>query len=93
MAWYRNLYHCTDCDTRWADEWSCCCDDECPNCGSRNWSPYQSEDLTEVVAKTDRGFAVYRSSDSADDDPDYAEIARFPTLELAERYVVDGELT
>ena len=53
MAWYRNFYHCTDCDTRWEDEWSCCCDDECPECGSRNWSPYESEDLTEIILHSD----------------------------------------
>ncbi len=53
MAWYRNHYHCGDCGTDWEDEWSCCCDDECPECGSRHWSPVESEDLTEVVWQTE----------------------------------------
>lgn len=33
MAWYINHYHCDECDVSWDDEWSCCCDDECPECG------------------------------------------------------------
>lgn len=49
MAWYRNHYHCGDCGTDWDDEWSCCCDDECPNCRSGDWSPVESDDLTFIV--------------------------------------------
>lgn len=93
MAWYRNHYHCGDCGTDWEDEWSCCCDDECPSCGSRNWSPVNSEDLTEVIDQCGGVFMVYRSADSADDRPKYQPIAGFPSIELAERYVRDGELT
>ena len=93
MAWYLNHYHCTDCVTKWTDEWSCCCDDDCPKCGSRHWSPYESEDLTEVVCETEKGFVVYRSPESAGHDPRYQPIATFPSAELAARYLVDGELT
>lgn len=93
MAWYRNHYHCGDCGTDWEDEWSCCCDDECPNCGSSDWSPVQSDDLTEVVEDTGRGFVVMRSPDTAEHEPDYSPVATFPTRELALRYAVDGELT
>jgi hypothetical protein len=93
MAWYRNLYHCTDCGTSWEDEWSCCCDDECPVCGSGDWSPYESEDLTEVVEESGGVFVVLRSPDNADDRPDYAAIATFSSAELANRFVRDGELT
>lgn len=93
MAWYRNHYHCGDCSTDWEDEWSCCCDDECPNCGSRNWSPVASEDLTEVARATNGGFGVYRSSDKADDRPKYALIATFPSAEGANRFIRDGEFT
>ena len=78
MAWYRNFYHCTDCGTRWEDEWSCCCDDECPVCGSRNWSPYESEDLTEIVEERDGELVVLRSPDDADDRPKYLIAAHRP---------------
>ncbi len=93
MAWYLNHYHCTDCGTTWTDEWSCRCDDECPSCGSRNWSPFESEDLTEVVREADAGFAVYRSADNAEHSPGYKQVAWFPSAELADRFVRDGELT
>ncbi|MER9768925.1 hypothetical protein NKJ09_23005 [Mesorhizobium sp. M0189] len=46
MARYLNHYECTDCDVEWSDEWSCQCDDECPNCG-HDFSPVESEDLDE----------------------------------------------
>jgi hypothetical protein len=93
MAWYRNHYHCGDCGSDWGDEWSCCCDDDCPNCGSRHWSPLESDDLTEIVCESDRGFDVYRSSERAEDRPNYQLIASFPTPDLASRYIRDGELT
>jgi hypothetical protein len=94
MAWYLNHYHCGDCGTDWDDEWSCCCDDECPACGSGDWSPTQSEDLTEIVlAEADGAFVVCRSPDSAEDRPDYLILARFSTEALAMRFVNDGDLT
>jgi predicted nucleic acid-binding Zn-ribbon protein len=42
---YRNFYRCDDCGHEWQDEWSCMCDDDCPECGSRHWTPYESEDV------------------------------------------------
>jgi PHP family Zn ribbon phosphoesterase len=48
MAWFLNLYKCDRCKRRWTDEWSCMCDDECPHCGARDMTPYESEDLTEL---------------------------------------------
>ena len=65
MAWYRNLYHCTDCGASWEDEWSCGCDDECPVCGSGDWSPYESEGLTEVIQPMGQEFVVLRSPHGA----------------------------
>lgn len=40
--WYINYYRCYRCGTEWEDEWSCMCDDRCPNC---EWAsePYNSE--------------------------------------------------
>lgn len=39
---YTNFFKCVDCDTKWVDEWSCACDDECPQCGTV-MTPYESE--------------------------------------------------
>lgn len=39
-----NHYTCPDCKYEWTDEWSCMCDDDCPNCGKRHISPHTSED-------------------------------------------------
>ena len=39
---FRNHYHCSDCDVSWDDEWSCACDDKCPECGT-SYSPVSSE--------------------------------------------------
>lgn len=93
MAWYRNHYHCGDCGTDWEDEWSCCCDDECPECGSRHWSPLESEDLTEVVLESKDGFVVMQSSEHAADRPRYRALATFSTAQSAQRYVRWGDLT
>lgn len=42
---WRNHYYCSWCrdgvDTEWAEDWSCQCDDECPECGGPN-APYDS---------------------------------------------------
>jgi len=42
---YRNHYKCGDCGSTWTSDWSCMCDDDCPNCGSRHWTPVRSDDL------------------------------------------------
>lgn len=42
--WFANHYHCRDCDMSWNDEWSCACDDECPNCGV-SISPIESIEI------------------------------------------------
>ena len=87
MAWFLNFYRCDRCDRVWRDEWSCTCDDECPHCGARDMSPFKSDDLTELVAPDRNEFVVLRSSESAEDDPDYRELGRFPTRERAEEFL------
>ena len=87
MAWYVNHYHCGDCGADWDDEWSCCCDDECPNCGSGDWSPVESDDLTFVVEPEDGRFAVFESPVSAEDKPRYARMAVAPSAEAARAYI------
>ena len=47
---FRNFYRCGDCGHEWRDEWSCMCDDDCPECGSRHWTPHKSEDIEEGAA-------------------------------------------
>jgi hypothetical protein len=39
---YHNYYRCPECKHEWEDYWDCGCDDECPECGCRNISPYNS---------------------------------------------------
>ncbi len=51
MAWFRNYYVCDRCDYHWEDEWSCMGDDDCPQCGARHMSPYQSDDADEPLAE------------------------------------------
>jgi len=72
MAWFRNHYRCGDCGAYWEDEWSCCCDDECPVCGSGDWSPLESDDLTFYVEEQDGAYAIYVSPITAEHRPDYA---------------------
>lgn len=40
---WENSYECPDCGATWHDEWSCQCDDECPNCGLSDIAPYRSD--------------------------------------------------
>ncbi|MHB1109189.1 MAG: hypothetical protein ACYCZU_02545 [Devosia sp.] len=75
MAWYLNHYECDSCGGRWDDEWSCCCDDECPHCGARNMSPYDSDDLTFQIERQDHLYIVYESPPSAEDKPRYEDVA------------------
>jgi len=42
---FRNHYRCPECGTEWMDDWSCCCNDECPECGVKDIMPIHSEDV------------------------------------------------
>ena len=84
MTWFRNHYRCHRCQAQWNDLWSCMCDDDCPYCGARHMSPCSSDDLTIIITQTRNGyFAVLRSPATAEAEPDYVEVAHFPTLEAA----------
>ena len=87
MAWFRNYYRCEECRYEWDDEWSAMCDDDCAQCGARHMSPYDSDDLTEIIEEREGQFLVYRSPASAEHYPNYERIAKFPTLKQAETYV------
>jgi hypothetical protein len=69
------------------------CDDECPHRGARDCSPVDSDDLTELVERDGDEFVVLRSPDTAEHDPDYRELGRFPSREKAEEFLasVDAE--
>jgi hypothetical protein len=84
MTWFINHYHCTDCGTKWSDEWSCCCDDECPNCGSRNWSPVDSDDLSVIVSESGGEYFVLQSPPEVEEDkPRYRVVGRAETMNAA----------
>ena len=91
MAWFLNIYRCDECRKTWTDEWSCKCDDECPHCGFRDMTPFHSEDLTELVAPEGKEFIALRSPDTAEDDPEYRELGRFPTRAKAEEFLTRYE--
>ena len=86
MAWFRNEYQCYRCEYEWEDEWSCQCDDECPECGARHASPVESEDLTTIVEDEGDCFVVYHSGEEAEDQPGYAPVGRFLTADLAKAF-------
>jgi predicted nucleic acid-binding Zn-ribbon protein len=85
-AWYRNYYQCARCDHEWPDEWSCMCDDDCPQCGARHMTPYDSDDLTTVIEPDGKEFVVLWSPETAERDADYRELGRFTTKAEAERF-------
>lgn len=90
MAWYRNHYHCARCGHEWPDEWSCMCDDDCPQCDARHMSPYRSDDLTEVIENDGEEFVALWSPETAEHDPAYVELGRFRTYTEAETFLASG---
>jgi hypothetical protein len=47
--------------------------------------------MTEFIAQDDGRFVVLRSAETAEDDPDYRELARFETRADAERFLAEYE--
>jgi hypothetical protein len=87
MAWYCNYYKCERCEYEWQDEWSCMCEDDCPDCGARHMTAYDADDLTITIEKDGGEFVVLRSPKSASHSPSYRELARFETLKKAEAFL------
>jgi hypothetical protein len=48
-AW-RNYYRCADCGAHWNMEWSCQCDDDCPDCGA-TMTPARSEEIAPCACR------------------------------------------
>ena len=53
-------------------------------------SPFDSGDLTEIVEAQQDVFIVLQSPDTAEHDPDYREVARFPTRAEADAFLSEG---
>jgi hypothetical protein len=49
--------------------------------------PTKSEDLTNLIEQDASEFVVIRSPDTAEHDPDYRELGRFPTRAAAETFL------
>jgi Zn-finger nucleic acid-binding protein len=47
---FQNHYLCPVCDHSWVDVWESSVDDDCPKCGHRHVSPYQTNTLIEEGA-------------------------------------------
>ena len=87
MAWYRNYYKCARCDHKWEDQWSCMCDDDCPDCGARHMSPYDADDLTTIIEQDGRELLVLQSPRFAEHCANYLELGRFASRTKAEAFL------
>jgi hypothetical protein len=54
-------------------------------------SPYASEDLTLVIEQKRGGYAVLESRDTAEHEPDYRELGRFPVEQEAQKFLDSSE--
>jgi hypothetical protein len=52
-------------------------------------SPYESNDLTEIIEEREGAFVVLRSPQAAEHLPDYYKVAKFLTHEQAKSYLSD----
>ena len=52
--------------------------------------PVDSDDLTVVVGPEGTEFVALRSPETAEHDPDYRDVARFPTREMAEEFSIEA---
>lgn len=50
-------------------------------------SPVESDDLTDIVARCDDGYAVLRSPETAEHSPGYRKVATFATLKEVEDFL------
>ena len=54
-------------------------------------SPYDSEELTTLIEEDGKEFVVFWSPETAEHDPDYCELGRFPSQEKAEEFLASVE--
>ena len=50
-------------------------------------SPYESDDLIEVIEKHGNKFVVLWSPETAEHNPDYRELGSFPTRKQAKKFL------
>ncbi|WP_245502055.1 hypothetical protein [Bradyrhizobium guangzhouense] len=50
-------------------------------------TPFNSEDLTELIVEEGGRFVVLRSSEEAEDDPSYEELGCFTTRDTAKEFL------
>ena len=75
MAWFLNTYKCTVCGVDWHAEWSCMCDDECPNCHTAH-EPLSSQDMSVYTEQQSNGsYTIMFSPPFADCEPSYEVFA------------------
>ncbi len=55
-------------------------------------SPFHSEDLTELIEQDGNEFVAIRSPYTAEHEPDYREVGRFPTRAKALEFLASTEL-
>lgn len=63
------------------------CDDDCAACGARHASPIESDDLTFIIEDEDTSFVVLKSRDDDEDHPNYVEVFRCLSKDLARSYI------
>src|SRR5208283_5110106 len=70
MAWFRKSYWCDECSVGWTDEWSCACNDRCPECDAEI-EPFESEDLSVQLEMREEGklWVVFVSPPDAEHRP------------------------
>jgi hypothetical protein len=56
-------------------------------------SSFDNENLTELIEQDGKEFVAIRSPDTAEHDPDYRELGRFPSREKAEDFLASVEAT
>lgn len=59
IQWFLNRYKCEQCSFVWDDEWSCMCNDRCPECDIE-MTPYASLDLGREPNEEEIEFASRR---------------------------------
>jgi hypothetical protein len=50
-----NFYRCPYDGEEWADVWSCCCNDMCPKCETKDIEPYKSKEVVHTKSVKRRG--------------------------------------
>ncbi len=59
VGWFEMEYVCPRCSCEWADEWTCPCNDRCPDCNLES-GPVSYEDLSQPLRQEDYEYAAHR---------------------------------